>query len=481
MATETEERLKKLAWFKQNKIETYAYQFDQKHHADTIVNNFNRYENQEVKVAGRLMAIRGHGKIGFGDLVDGSGKIQLFVAVDNLSARDFEIWEHLDRGDIIGVEGTVFKSQKGEITVRAKKVQLLSKCVNALPDTWFGVKDQEIKYRQRYLDLIINPESRKVFQLRSKITLFIREFLDSRGFIDVETPLLQPIYGGAAANPFKTHCNALDKDLFLSIAPELYLKRYSVGGFERVYEITKKFRNEGIDKFHNPEHTSVEWYQCYADYNEGMDLVEELFKFLSKKLFNRTTFYCQGKKIDFAKKWRRIPILEAIKEHTGVDINDIFTDEDAKEVARDHDIDEATVTRANIADELLKTFRQKLIQPVFLTDYPIELCPLAKPNRNNPKLAEIFQPFAGGMELARAYSELNDPEIQAKHFEEQEEERTKGNTEAMETDKDFVNALRFGMPPCCGVGIGIERLVMFFANQPTIRDVMAFPIMRYQE
>jgi len=481
MSKELEERQKKLEWFKEQGINPYAYNFDQKHHAGTIVNNYARYENTDVKVAGRLMSIRGHGKLGFGDLVDGSGKIQLFIAIDNLDKKDWAIWQHLDRGDIIGISGKVSKTKRGEVSIRVNKLQLLAKCVNPLPDTFFGVKDAEIKYRQRYLDLIINPDSKKVFYLRSKLVSFIREFLESRGFLDVETPLLQSIYGGAHATPFKTHCEALHTDLYLSIAPELYLKRYSVGGFERVYEITKKFRNEGLDKFHSPEHMTVEWYQCYADYNDGMDLVEELFKFIAKKLFGRTTISYQGHRIDFSKKWRRMPILDAIKEYLNVDVKQIKTDVQARKLVKEHGIDPTGVTKANIADELMKTFRHKLIQPTFLTDYPMELAPLAKPKRGDPSVAEIFQPFVAGMELARAYSELNDPEIQAEHFKEQEDERKKGNVEAMETDKDFVNALRFGLPPTCGVGIGIERMVMLFTNQPTIRDVIAYPLMKPKE
>jgi len=481
MSKEVEERRKKLEWFKKQGLNPYAYNFNQKHHAGTIVNNYSRYAKQPVSVAGRLMSIRGHGKLGFGDLVDGSGKIQLLVSTNHVSKKDFEVWQHLDRGDIIGIEGVIDKTKRGEVTVLVKTIELLAKCVNPLPTSWFGVKDPEIKYRQRYLDLIINAESRNVFYLRSRMLSGIREFLEARGFIDTETPLLQSIYGGAHATPFKTHCKALDTELYLSIAPELYLKRYSVGGFERVYEITKKFRNEGIDKFHNPEHMTVEWYQCYADYNDGMDLVEELFRFIVKKLFGRTNITYQGRKIDFGKKWRRISILDAIKEYLNVDVRKIKTDAQARELASRHSIEPSGITKANIADELMKTFRHKLIQPTFLTDYPIALCPLAKPKRGDSSVAEIFQPFVGGMELARAYSELNDPEIQAKHFKEQEDERKRGNVEAMETDKDFVNALRFGLPPTCGVGIGIERMLMLLTDQPTIRDAIAFPIMRPED
>jgi len=298
-------------------------------------------------------------------------------------------------------------------------------------------------------------------------------------FVEIETPLLQTIYGGASAKPFETHCDAYNSNLYLSIAPELFLKKALIGGFDRVYEITKKFRNEGVDRQHNPEHMTIEWYQAYADYNDGMDLFEEMMKIVAKKLFGKLEFEYQGHKINLG-KWERISLLDAIKKYLKEDISDVKTDADARRIAKKHGIDKG-VTKINLADELMKVFRHKLIQPTFLIDYPIELAPLAKPKRGDPTKAEIFQPFVGGIELARAYSELNDPELQLEHFEEQEKERKKGNIEAMETDKDFVTALEHGMPPACGVGIGIERLIMLFTNQESIRDVIMFPFMKKGE
>jgi len=380
-------------------------------------------------------------------------------------------------GDFIGVEGSVFRTKTKEITVDVRKYEILSKSILPLPEKFHGLKDVEIRYRKRYLDLITNPDVKEVFVKRAKILEAMREFMSDNKFIEVETPLLQAVYGGAAAKPFKTHCDAFNSDVYLSIAPELYLKKALVGGFDRVYEITKKFRNEGVDRSHNPEHMTIEWYQAYADYNDGMDLFEGLIKFIAKKLLGKLTFEYQGTTIDL-KKWDRLTIAEAIKKYLKEDISKIKTDSDAKTVAKKHGIEPDIVTKGNVADELMKLFREKLIQPTFLIDYPIELSPLAKPKRGDPTKAEVFQPFIGGLELARAYSELNDPQLQEEHFNEQEKEREKGNQEAMPTDKDFVNALEYGMPPACGVGIGIERVVMLFTDSTSIRDVIMFPFMK---
>jgi lysyl-tRNA synthetase class 2 len=325
--------------------------------------------------------------------------------------------------------------------------------------------------------MIMDPEVRKIFLTRAKMIEAMREYMTMNQFIEIETPLLQSVYGGALAKPFKTHCDAFDSDVFLSIAPELYLKKALVGGFSRVYEITKKFRNEGVDRQHNPEHMTIEWYQGYADYEDGMEMFEGLVKHIAMKLNGSLTIEYQGNKIDLG-KWEKLPLLEAIKKYLDEDVTKIKTDGDAKKVAQKHGIEPVGVTKATIADELMKLFREKLIQPTFLTDYPIELAPLAKPKRGDPNKAEVFQPFIGGMELARAYSELNNPILQEQNFNDQEKEREKGNKEAMPTDKDFVEALRYGMPPACGVGIGIERLIMLFTNTTTIRDVIMFPFMK---
>ena len=324
--------------------------------------------------------------------------------------------------------------------------------------------------------MTMNPDVRDVFVVRARVLEILREFMRKNNFVEVETPLLQTIYGGASAKPFKTHCDAYNSDLYLSIAPELYLKKALVGGFDRVYEITKKFRNEGVDRQHNPEHMTIEWYQAYADYEDGMDLFEEMMKMIAMSLFGKLEINYQGHKINLG-KWEKIGLLEAIRKYLKVDVSNVKTDAEARRIAKKHGIDKG-VTKVNLPDELMKLFRHKLIQPVFLTDYPIELAPLAKQKKGDPTKAEIFQPIVGGMEMARAYSELNDPALQLEHFKEQEKERKKGNDEAMETDKDFVTALEHGMPPACGVGVGIERLIMLFTNQESIRDVIMFPFMK---
>jgi len=423
-----------------------------------------------------LMTKRDFGKISFASLQDDSGKIQIVLQDGKTPQKNF-FKKYIDAGDFVGVEGKMIKTKTGEVSILVKKIEILSKAILPLPEKFHGLKDEEERLRKRYLDMAMDSDVRNVFVKRAKILEIFREFMDKHNFIEVETPLLQTIYGGASAKPFKTHCDAYSSDLYLSIAPELFLKKALVGGFDRVYEITKKFRNEGVDRQHNPEHMTLEWYQAYADYNIGMDLFEELMKMIAKKLFGKLEIEYQGHKINLG-KWERIPLLDAIKKYLKVNISNIKTDAEAKKIAKKHGIDVKGITKINLPDELMKIFRHKLIQPVFLTDYPIELAPLAKPKRGDPTKAEIFQPFIGGMELARAYSELNDPALQLEHFKEQEKERKKGNEEAMETDKDFVTALEHAMPPACGVGIGIERLVMLFTDSASIRDVIMFPFVK---
>lgn len=470
------ERLRKINELKKQNIQVYAYKFDKK---ENIQNCINSKLNIKVKTAGRLISKRDLGKIAFAKLRDESGEIQIVLQKGETKEEIMKFFKkYIDSGDIIGVQGKIIKTKTGEKSILVNNIEMLCKSVLPLPEKFHGLQNIEERYRKRYLDMIMNPDVKKIFEKRAKIMQTIRDFMEKNNFIEIETPLLQTIYGGALAQPFKTHINAYNLDVYLSIAPELFLKKALVGGFERVYEITKKFRNEGADRQHNPEHMTIEWYQAYADYQDGMNLVESLFKEIAQRLFNKTIINYQGHKIDFSKKWKRMPILEAIKKYLNEDISNIKTDAEAKKIAKKHGIDEKNITKAILADELMKLFRNKLIQPIFLIDYPIELAPLAKPKRNDPTKAEIFQPFVGGMELGRGYSELNEPELQAKHFKEQEEERKKGNLEAMETDKDFVTALEYGMPPACGFGLGIERVVMLFTNQSSIRDVITFPFMK---
>jgi len=469
------ERKRKIEELRANGINPYPHKFDKK---NEIAECLKSKIGTKVKTAGRLMAKRGLGKIIFANLEDDSGKIQIVLKEGETPNKTINIFKkYIDSGDIIGIEGKIFKTKTKHLSILIEDIEILTKAILPLPEKWQGLKDKEERYRKRYLDLIMNKDVKEIFEIRAKILEIMREFMKKNNFMEVETPLLQTIYGGALAKPFKTHCDAYNSDLYLSIAPELFLKKALVGGFDRVYEITKKFRNEGADRQHNPEHMTIEWYQAYADYNNGMELFEDLVKLIAKKIFGKLTFEYQGKKINLA-KWRKIPLLEAIKEYLGEDISKVKTDKEAKKIAEKHKIDPKGITKINLADELMKLFREKLIQPTFLIDYPIELAPLAKPKRGDPTKAEIFQPFIGGMELGRAYSELNDPRLQEEHFKEQEEDRKKGNIEAMETDKDFVTALEYGMPPACGVGIGIERLIMLLTNQSSIRDVILFPFMK---
>ena len=480
------ERQRKIEKLRKKGISAYAYSFDKKNNSAELQERFKELEPEEktrdeAQIAGRIIAVRDIGGIIFVKLQDQHGKIQIVFQDRESPVKEIEFFkEYIDIGDFIGARGNVFRTKRGELSILAKKIELLAKSILPLPEKWHGLQDKEERYRKRYLDLIMSPQVKEVFVKREVILQAIREFMKKNDFIEVETPILQAVYGGANAKPFKTHCDAFDSDVYLSIAPELYLKRCLVGGFDRVYEITKKFRNEGVDREHNPEHMTIEWYQAYADYEDGMWLFSELMRLIAQRLFGKTSFEYQGNNIDLS-KWKRIPLLDAIKEHLKIDISKIKTDQEARKIAYKHGINPANITKINLAEELLKLFRNKLIQPTFLTDYPIEMAPLTKSKRGDETKAEIFQPFVGGLELARAYSELNDPVIQERNFKEQERERKKGNKEAMPLDMDFVDALKYGMPPACGVGIGIERLVMLFTNQSSIRDVILFPFMKKEK
>ncbi len=477
-----QERLKKLEELKNKKINPYPQSYPKTHYAKDILDKYKKLKVEDhtkdtVTVAGRIMQFRKMGRASFLHLQDTTGKLQIYFREDDIGKDTYDLLRLLDLGDTIGVQGKIFCTKTGEISVYAETLKLLSKSVRPLPEKYHGLQDKEERYRRRYLDLLYNPDVKEVFEKRAKILDAIRDFMKINKFVEVETPLLQQVYGGAMAKPFKTHIDVYNSDIYLSIAPELPLKKCLVGGFERVYEITKKFRNEGVDRSHNPEHMTIEWYQAYADYNQGMDLFEGMIKHIAQELFGSLTFEYQGNKIDL-KTWKRITLQDAIKQHLGEDISKIKTDKEAKALAKKHGIKTDEITTASIADELMKLFRHKLIQPTFLIDYPAISSPLAKRKEHDPTKAEVFQPFIGGIELARAYSELNDPNIQEENFNEQIEERKKGNAEAMMPDMDFVEALEYGMPPACGVGVGIERVVMLFTDQTSIRDVILFPFMK---
>ncbi|MFA0758770.1 MAG: hypothetical protein KEFWMYNX_001987 [Candidatus Fervidibacter sp.] len=477
-----QDRLAKLQRWRERGIDPFAVtRFDRTHQVAEIKAQFEALQGQTVRIAGRLLALRTHGKLTFADLLDGSGKIQLMARINTMGQEAYERFGDLDVGDLIGVEGTVLKTRTGETTVEVKQFWLLAKALRPIPEKWHGLKDVEVRYRQRYLDLIANPSVREIFVQRALLLRAIRQFLDERGFLEVETPILQPVYGGALARPFITHHNALDMDLYLRIAPELYLKRLLVGGFERVYEIGRNFRNEGIDARHNPEFTMLEAYQAYADYRDIMRLVEELIAFVAQSVLGTTTITYQGHTIDLTPPWRRLSLMDALKEVTGVDFlafrND---DERARAIGRQLGLSiEPTDHWGRVLDEALKKkVVPTLIQPTFLLDYPVEISPLAKRKPDDSTMTERFQGFIGGLEVANAFSELNDPLDQRERFEMQQRLRERGDVEAHPLDWDFVTALEYGMPPTGGLGIGIDRLMMLFTNSPSIREVILFPLLR---
>ncbi|HHV78485.1 MAG TPA: lysine--tRNA ligase [Firmicutes bacterium] len=473
-------RRAKLAKLREMGIDPYGGRFEVTHNAKQIVDDYGRLEGSLVTVAGRLMAVRVHGKATFADLRDLSGRIQLYVKRDVVGAELYDLFLFLDVGDILGVTGKVFKTHKGEVTVAVDDFKLLSKSLKPLPEKWHGLKDVELRYRERYVDLIMNPEVRDVFISRSKIISAIRAYLDARGFIEVETPTMHVVAGGAAARPFITHHNALDMDLYLRIALELYLKRLIVGGLERVYEIGRNFRNEGISTKHNPEFTMLELYQAYADYTDMMRLTEDMISSVCEKVFGTRTIQYQGHEIDLTPPWRRLSLLDAVKEYAGIDYRSVRDDKDAAEIAEKLGLkSDKTTTKAGLLDKLIDAYVEpNLIAPTFLLDYPVEVSPLAKRKSDDPSLTYRFEAFIAGRETANAFSELNDPIDQRERFLQQVEERKKGDEEAHMMDDDYVNALEYGMPPTGGLGIGIDRLVMLLTNQPSIRDVILFPLMR---
>ena len=460
--------------------------FDNKDNTKDIKQNYKEpaegeeAEPVEVTLAGRLMAKRGHGKASFCDLQDMYGRIQIYVKLDEVGEESYEEFKKFDIGDIIGISGQVFKTHMGEISVKVKEIQLLSKSLRPLPEKFHGLKDTDLRYRQRYVDLIMNNEVKDTFVARSKIIKGIRSYLDNLGYLEVDTPILNTIQGGATARPFVTHHNTLDLDMYLRIAPELYLKRLIVGGFHKVYEMGRLFRNEGMDIKHNPEFTTFELYSAYEDYNDMMDLVEGLFSTLAQDVCGTTKITYQGTEIDLTPGWKRISMIDAIKEVTGADFNKVETDEEAAELVKSLGINlEGTITRGEaIALVFDEKVEETLVQPTFIIDYPIEISPLAKKKASDPRLVERFEVFIGGREYGNAFSELNDPIDQKERFMAQVAEREAGNDEANMMDEDYVQALEYGLPPTGGLGVGVDRLVMLLTDSYSIRDVLLFPTMK---
>ncbi len=456
--------------------------FNRTNTAGEIKTNYEEFEQKDVTVAGRIIAKRIMGKASFCTIQDSDEKIQSYVSINDLGEESYKAFKTWDIGDIIGITGFVFKTRTEEISIHAKEVTLLSKSLRPLPEKFHGLKDPDLRYRQRYVDLIMNPEVKKTFEMRSKIITEIRNILDKKGYLEVETPMLNTISGGATAKPFITHHNALDMDMYLRIATELNLKRLIVGGYDKVYEIGRIFRNEGMDIRHNPEFTSIELYEAYSDYNDMMNIVEELFSKVSLKVLGTTKVNYQGQDIDLAPGWKRISMIDSIKEVTGIDFNEINTDEEAVALAKERGIEIPDVTKETRGDVISLFFdeyvEKTLEQPTFIYDYPIEISPLAKKKKSDPRLTERFEAFIGGREYGNAFSELNDPIDQYERFKKQVEAREAGDDEAGMMDEDFIQALEIGMPPTGGLGIGIDRMVMLLTDAASIRDVLLFPTMK---
>ena len=453
--------------------------YDVTAHSKDIKEEFNEDEEREVSIAGRVMSKRRHGKICFLDVRDSVGTIQVFARKDVLEDK-YEDVKGLDIGDIIGVKGIVFKTEAGEITVRATDLTLLSKSLQILPEKFHGLKDPDLRYRQRYVDLIVNPEVKNVFIKRNKIIKKIREFLDNKGFLEVETPILGTVAGGANARPFYTHHNTLDIDMQLRIANELFLKRLIVGGFDKVYEMGKMFRNEGMDPKHNPEFTNIELYQAYADYEEMMRITENLFEYVAKEVLGTDTINYQGTEICLKAPWKRITMIDAVKKYADVDFNEIDTDEDAREVAREKGLEISEHdTWGKVLSEMFEEFcEEHLVEPTFVIGHPVEVSPLAKRNPEDKRLTQRFEAFINTWEFANAFSELNDPIDQRERFEAQVREKEAGDDEAHPMDSDFINAIEVGLPPTGGLGIGVDRMIVLLTDQPSIRDVLLFPTMK---
>jgi lysyl-tRNA synthetase class 2 len=490
-----EQELSELLQIRRNKldelrglgIDPFGKKFERTHGAQDIINAYQdmtkeELEAKEVKVsiAGRIMQKRGMGKASFAHIQDLTGKIQIYVRQDTVDEVKYQAFDLLDLGDIVGVRGTVFKTKTGETSVKVKEIEVLTKSLLPLPEKYHGLKDVELRYRQRYVDLIMNPEVQQTFVSRSRIIQSMRRYLDSRGYLEVETPTLHSIAGGAAARPFITHHNALDMQLYMRIAIELHLKRLIVGGLEKVYEIGRVYRNEGISTRHNPEFTMIELYEAYADYEDIMALTENLIAHIAQEVFGTTTIQYQGQEVDLTPAWRRVSMVDLVKETTGVDFKVQMSDEEAHRLAKEHKVPvEPHMTFGHVLNSFFETFvEHTLIQPTFVTGHPVDISPLAKKSETDPRFTDRFELFIVAREHANAFTELNDPIDQRQRFEAQLVEKEKGNDEAHEMDEDFIRALEYGMPPTGGLGIGIDRLVMLLTNAPSIRDVLLFPLMR---
>jgi len=481
---EREHRLEKLQRLQAEGRDPFVHQrYERSHSLSELRLGFDALEGRQVRIAGRLMALRRHGKSSFADLHDGTAKIQLQARLDVLGEEGYAEFGELDLGDILGVRGELFRTRTGEITVQVREFTLLAKSLRPLPEKYHGLRDVQTRSRRRYLDLIMNADSREVVRARSRMLQAARSVLQRRGFIEVETPVMQPIYGGAAARPFVTHHNELDMDLFLRIAPELYLKRLVVGGLERVYEIGRVFRNEGVDSRHNPEFTLLEAYQAYADYTDMMDLIEQLVYAMGVAGAGGPVIEYRGHEIDLRPPWRRVSYFGALEEATGVDLLQAESDEEARALAADLDLGEPEpTTLGEILDRAFERYVQpELVQPTFVVDYPVVLSPLAKRHPENPRLAARFEPIIGTEEVGNAFSELNDPLDQRRRFEAQAALRAKGDLEAHPLDEDFLLALEYALPPTGGLGLGIDRLVMITLGKTNVRDVIAFPLLRPEE
>lgn len=475
-------RIDKMHKIEEHGWKPFGYRFLYTHRAADIAAQFDELSEKEteVKMAGRIMAIRGHGKTCFMDMQDKTGRIQVYVRKDVLGEENYALIKLMDIGDTVGITGTAFRTHMGELSIKANSVEMLSKSLRPLPEKWHGLKDVETRYRQRYVDLIVNPEVRDTFVKRSQIIRSVREVLDSHDFLEVETPILNTIAGGAAARPFISYHNALDMQVYMRIAPELYLKRLIVGGMDRVYEMGRVFRNEGIDNRHNPEFTSVEIYQAFADYRDMMDLTEEVVVKTAEKVLGTTTINYEGTTIELASPWKRMSMIEAVKEYSGKDFTNVTDLEEARAIAKELNVAiEPSFGIGKIINACFEEYvEDKLIQPTFITGHPKEISPLAKSNPENPEITDRFEAYIYGRELCNGFTELNDPIDQKERFLKQVEERANGDEEANMMDEDFVNALEYGLPPTGGLGIGIDRLVMFLTNSSTIRDVLFFPTMK---
>lgn len=473
-------RREKLAQYEADGVYPFGQRFVVQQHAATIKENFRDFEDQPVTVAGRVMTIRSHGKTAFANIRDLSGDIQIYLRKDMLGEEAYKHVKMLDMGDIVGVEGHVFRTHMGEITIKVDKLTLLSKSLRPLPEKWHGLKDTELRYRQRYVDLIVNPEVRDTFVKRTQIVAKMRQYMNAHNFMEVETPMLHAIPGGAAARPFITHHNALDIDIYMRISPELHLKRLIVGGLERVFEINRSFRNEGIDNRHNPEFTMMESYQAYGNFEDAIELTENIVAYCAQEVLGTTKINYQGTEIDLTPPWNRITMQEGIKKYTGEDFDAVETIEEARAIADRLNVE--YTERDGIGKIINLCFEdyveENLIEPTIVYGHPMEISPLAKQNREKPLTTERFEAFIYGRELANGYSELNDPIDQRQRFEKQLQERAAGDDEAHRMDEDFVAALEYGLPPTAGLGIGIDRLVMFLTDSASIRDVLLFPLMK---